>query len=77
MAAIFESAEAAVRYVKETEFPEATFTLRISDRFTFAGRPDILGAGMAILVDAVWAKGFTPDGFEQKDGYRVYRYKAD
>ena len=77
MATIFESAEAAVRYVKETEFREPSFTLRISDRFTFAGNPDITGAGMAILLDAILGKGFTPDGFEQKDGFRVYRYKAD
>jgi hypothetical protein len=26
---------------------------------TFAGRPDTLGAGMAVVVDAVLARGFT------------------
>jgi hypothetical protein len=29
---------------------------------------------MAIVLDAVLAKGFTPDGFEQRTGYRIYRY---
>jgi hypothetical protein len=33
-----------------------------------------MGAGMAIVLDAVLGKGFTPDGFEQRDGYGVYRY---
>ena len=71
----FESAESAVRYVKGTTFDQATFTLAVADGFTFAGRADTMGAGMAIVLDAILAKGFWPDGFEQKDGYRVYRYK--
>jgi hypothetical protein len=70
----FESVEAATRYVNETTFPETSFALQVADRVTFAGQPDILGAGMAIVLDAVLAKGFTPDGFEQRTGYRIYRY---
>jgi len=30
---------------------------------------------MAVVVDAVLEKGFSPDGFEQKVGYRRYRYQ--
>ena len=71
----FESAEAAVRYVKDTTFDQPTFTLAVADGFTFAGQADTMGAGMAFVLDAILAKGFWPDGFEQKDGYRVYRYK--
>ena len=71
----FESAEAALAYVKETTFSESGFTLPIADKFTFAGQPDTIGAGMAVVVDAILAKGFWPDGFEQKQGYRLYRYK--
>ena len=71
----FESAEAALAYVKETTFSEPTFTLAIADRFTFAGQPDTIGAGMAVVLDAILAKDFMPDGFEQKQGYRLYRYK--
>ena len=71
----FESAEAAVEYLDATTFSQPTFTLNIADDFTFAGRADTMGAGMAIVLDHVLAKGFWPDGFEQKAGYRVYRYK--
>ena len=71
----FETAEAAVQYVKETTFSEPAFTLAISDCLTFAGQADTIGAGTAIVLDAILAKGFWPDGFEQHDGYRVYRYK--
>jgi len=31
-------------------------------------------AGMAIVLDAILAQGYGPDGFEQRDGYRLYRY---
>ena len=71
----FTSAEATVEYVKATTLAQPTFTLGIADGFTFAGQADTMGAGMAIVVDAILAKGFWPDGFAQKDGYRVYRYK--
>ncbi len=36
---------------------------------------DAMGVGMAIITDAILAKGWDLDGFEQRDGYRVYRYK--
>jgi hypothetical protein len=71
----FSTAESAVQYVKAATFSQPTFTLQIADNVTFAGQPDRMGAGMAIVGDAVLAKGFEPDGFEQKDGYRIYRYK--
>jgi hypothetical protein len=71
----FDSAEAAVKYVKGATLSEPTFTLAIADRFTFAGQPDTMGAGMAVVLDAILAKGFWPDGFDQKEGYRLYRYK--
>jgi hypothetical protein len=71
----FSSAESATEYVKKTSLPESGFVLAISDAVTFAGQPDTMGAGMALVLDAVLAKGFFPDGFDQKDGYRVYRYK--
>lgn len=71
----FTSAESAARYVQETPLPSSGFTLAISDAFTFAGRPDTIGAGMAVVLDAVLANGFVPDGFVQKDGFRLYKYK--
>jgi hypothetical protein len=40
----------------------------------FAGSPDVIGAGMAFVVDAMLAQGYMPDGFDQRDGFRLYRY---
>jgi hypothetical protein len=74
---MFDTAESAVRYVKGAALSEATFTLAISNRLTFAGRPDTMGAGMAVVMDAILAKRFWPDGFDQKEGYRLYRYKRE
>lgn len=33
-----------------------------------------MGAGMAIIVDGILGQGYFPDGFEQRDGYRLYAY---
>ena len=30
---------------------------------------------MAIITDTILAKDFMPDGFEQRDRYRLYKYK--
>jgi len=38
---------------------------------------DSMGMNMAIIGDSLLAKGFTPNGFEQKDSYRIYLYKSD
>ena len=35
----------------------------------------ITGVNMAIIGDAILARGLEPDGYEQKVGYRVYKYK--
>jgi hypothetical protein len=71
----FDTAEAAAQYVKQTDLSPPTFTLAISDNLTIGGKPDPMGLGMAIVLDAILAKGFEPDGFQQESGYRVYRYK--
>ncbi len=36
---------------------------------------DAMGINMAILTDAILAKGWEPDGFTQEAGFRVYKYK--
>jgi len=54
----FETAEAAVEYLKRTTFSGPSFTLNIADSFTFAGQPDTMGMGMATVVDTILAKGF-------------------
>lgn len=71
----FDTAEAAAQYVKQADLSMPTFALAISDDLTVSGRPDPMGLGMALVLDAILAKGFEPDGFKQESGYRVYRYK--
>ncbi len=34
-----------------------------------------MGMNMAILTDLALSKGWEPDGFDQEQGYRVYKYK--
>ena len=46
------------------------FTLAIADALQ-----NQAGISMAIITDSILAKGWLPDGFEQHDGYRVYKYK--
>ena len=33
-----------------------------------------VGVNMAIVTDGLLTKGFMPDGFEEHDGFRVYKY---
>ncbi len=35
---------------------------------------DPVGANMAIIVDKILSRGLMPDGYEQKKGYRLYKY---
>jgi hypothetical protein len=37
---------------------------------------DPVGINMAILTDRVLGRGWVPDGFVQRSGYRIYRYKV-
>jgi hypothetical protein len=72
---IFKTAEEARAHVQATKISGDRFELAISNDFTFAGQPDTTGTGMAIVVDAILAQEYTVDGFEQRDGYRLYGYK--
>ncbi|TKR30674.1 hypothetical protein FCE95_11240 [Luteimonas gilva] len=45
------------------------FVLAISDDMQ-----DPMGAGMAIVADRILARGWLPAGFEQREGFRLYRY---
>ncbi len=71
---IFKSAEEAANHVNTTSISGDRFELAMANDCTFAGQPDTMGAGMAILVDGILAQGYIPDGFEQRDGYRLYSY---
>ena len=61
---------AALEYVKAYEGQAADLLLAISDQLN-----DPAGMNMAIIGDAILGRGFMPEGFEQKEGYRVYKYK--
>jgi hypothetical protein len=60
------------RRVVSKEFKETKETLWISDSLN-----DSIGINMAIVLDRVLKAGYMPDGFEQKDGYRIYKYRKD
>lgn len=67
----FDKAEDAVAFVKAYEGSAEDFELPIADSLA-----DPLGANMAIITDAILEKGFMPDGFEEREGYRLYKYKS-
>lgn len=63
------SLEEARSYVNEN-FKDSVETLWLSNNLQ-----DEQGAYMAIILDGILKKKYIPDGFEEKDGYRIYRYK--
>jgi hypothetical protein len=52
-----------------------TFSLALSDELSLGGQVDSSGAPLAVVVDAVLARGFAPSDFQQRAGYRVCDYK--
>jgi hypothetical protein len=72
---IIKSAEDGIKYLASHPPSGDPFQLNVSDSFTFDGKPDTMGAGKAVLLDKILAVGYEPDGFEQKSGFRLYRYK--
>ncbi len=66
----FSDIDEARRAIEDYEGSPDGFLLPVSDVLQ-----DPMGVGMAIITDAILAKGWDLDGFEQQDGYRVYRYK--
>ena len=71
----FETAESARAHVLATKLEGPSFELAISNGMTFDGDPDVAGAGMAMILDAILAQEYEPAGLEQRDGYRLYRYE--
>ena len=61
--------ENAKKYIKEN-FKSNEETLLISDELN-----DPIGMNMAIIVDDILGLGYDVNGFEQKKGYRIYKYK--
>lgn len=61
----------AQKFVTES-FNEQEETLMISDELN-----DAIGLNMTIITDAILKKGYMPNGFEQKEGYRIYKYTKE
>ncbi len=70
--AIYTDVIAAVAAVKGYACDLGDFQLALADSLQ-----DPMGANLAIILDAVLEKGWSTDGYQQMDGYRIYRYKAD
>jgi hypothetical protein len=63
--------EQARRAVEQFDGSPEDFLLPVSDKIQ-----DPMGVAMAIITDTALAKGWDLDGFDQRDGYRVYKYKS-
>jgi hypothetical protein len=66
----FNDIDEVLKYVDEFQGRPEELELAISDALQ-----DPIGMNMALITDKILTKGWEPDGFEEKDGYRVYRYK--
>jgi hypothetical protein len=51
------------------------FELDVPQHLTLRGRPVPPDIAMAVILDALFAKGFDPDGFEPRPSGRRYRYR--
>ncbi len=60
----------AIKLIESYEGEAEDFTLPISDKLN-----DSVGINMAIITDAILAKGWEPVDFVQEDGYRLYSYQ--
>ena len=66
----FSDAQEAAQYVENFEGEAEELELAISDSLL-----DPLGINMALITDKILAKGWEPDGYETKQGYKVFRYR--
>ena len=69
---IFTDLKSALAYIDRHFHTENDVPLAISQAMF-----DPMGVNMAIITDRVLHHGYIPDGCEQKDGYRIYRYKKE
>lgn len=65
-----ENITEALRIVGEFQGTAEEFELPISDSIN-----DAIGINMSMVTDAILAKGWEPNGFIQKDGFRIYLYE--
>ena len=67
----FTDIDAARQAIEQFAGAPEDFVLPISDEVQGP-----MGLTMAIITDAILAKGWDLDGFEQHQGYRLYKYKS-
>ena len=67
---IVESTEEANAVIEAFTGNADDFELRVSDKLQ-----DPTGINMTIITDTILNKGWEPDGFVQKEGFRIYSYK--
>ena len=60
----------ALRRVKAFDGAPEEFVLPVHESLL-----DPFGMNMAVITDAVLARGWEPDGFDQQQGFRLYKYK--
>jgi len=66
----FKDAKEASQYVENFEGKASDLRLSICDSLQ-----DPIGINMAIITDKILGRGWEPNGYEDKEGYRVYMYK--
>ncbi|RQO56507.1 hypothetical protein DBV14_10325 [Variovorax sp. KBW07] len=67
----FGDVEAAIAAIEALDRDLRKFELAVADSLQ-----DHIGLQMAQITDSALARGWEPISFVQKDGFRVYRYKA-
>ncbi len=67
---IIKSIEEAQEMIRAFEGKPEDFKLPISDDLQ-----DPMGMNIAIITDNILKKGWMPGGFDQEQGYRIYKYK--
>ena len=67
----FNRVEAAIAAVEGFDRDLRKFDLAVSDNLQ-----DAIGLQMAQITDRALARGWEPISFVQKDGFRLYRFKA-
>jgi len=66
----FTDAKTAAKYIEKYQGKVSDLKLPICNSLL-----DPVGVNMAIITEMVLIKGWVPNGYDEKDGYRVYKYE--
>ncbi|GLK57573.1 hypothetical protein JOD31_003464 [Methylopila capsulata] len=69
---VFHSVSDAIQAIKSYNGAPEEFELRVSNELL-----DPVGINMAIITDEILARDWTPNGYEQFDEFRLFRYRSD